>query len=175
MFTGYPFLAQVIQMLTAEDYFNLSIYDATALLANSKSISTAPTLIIILIIGVIFDIYGRRITLFFIILIYGLSMLTIPYTEPNTTLFSCAYISLLIMLQPLTYIPCTQDYIVKEHLGKGIALVIIGTNLGSVLGLGVLLNVMTHFELSYKVMFTILGSLMILSGVATLFMVKEPS
>ena len=60
-------------------------------------------------------------------------------------------------------------------MGKSIALLVAGINLGSVLGLGVLLNVFTYFKFSYKMMFSVTGGLMMLMGVATLFMVKDPS
>ena len=100
--------------------------------------------------GYIFDIVGRRLTLFFSFLLGSISLLFMPYMAPNVfpqlLLLRCAIST--CFAAPASN-PLMADYIQPEALGKASALLGVGYIIGEVLSMGVLFQVtagMSHYN-----------------------------
>ena len=92
--------------------------------------------------GYLFDIMGRRITLFVTFILGSVFVFVLPYTSPNI------FPSLLIVRIMITASfsmpasnPLLADYIHKDAIGKAAALIGVGYVIGEVLAMAVLFNV----------------------------------
>ena len=66
-----------------KNYYDLDIDQTTKLMNQSQSFTTIPTMIVTFIGGYIYDIFGRRFTIYYMILIGGLSLVFFPIVAPN--------------------------------------------------------------------------------------------
>lgn len=123
-------------------------------------------------IGFFYDLIGRRITIFIIVFLFGVFMVLLPWTSPNIILFSIVDIMTHVLLAPQFSLPLRQDYVHKDYLGTATAFTVIGLNLGAVFGLSVILNLVKHMD--FKLSFGILGSILIVWSIFSLFLVIEP-
>ena len=74
--TGYPYLALLNYLLM--DELSITNDEAASLLATGKAISTIPAILNVLVIGVVYDTYGRRKVLFVILLLIGTLKALLP-------------------------------------------------------------------------------------------------
>ena len=123
--------------------------------------------------GYLFDIMGRRATLFFAFFLGSGLVVTIPYTAPNVvpSLIIVRVLFTLCVSAPASN-PLLADYVHKDAIGKAAALVGLGFVVGEVLSMGVLFNVtknMTRYNAFLTV--TIAGAIL---STMFLFLVKEP-
>ena len=123
--------------------------------------------------GFIFDIFGRRFTLFMSFLMSSVLTLTIPYTAPSIVP-SLLIVRLLINFSnsmPSSN-PLLADYVHKDAIGKAATLVGVGFIVGEVLSMAVLFP-MTQNMTRYNAFLTaaIVG---VACSIMLLFLVKEP-
>ena len=123
--------------------------------------------------GYIYDIVGRRITLFLSFSIGAVLIFFIPYTAPNVFpgLFAIRILFQICMTAPACS-PLVADYIHKDSIGKAASLVGVGYVVGEVLSMGVLFRVTA--DMSHKAAFLTVAIVGIAASVALLFLVKEP-
>lgn len=95
-----------------------------------------------------------------------------PFTAPSVPLFAIVYSLMNIVVTPATTVPLNQDYIEKQSLGKASSLSLVGMNIGSVLGLQGVLNLIK--DLDYKMSFGLCGGAIVIWAICTLFLVIEP-
>ena len=123
--------------------------------------------------GFIFDIFGRRITLFLSFLIGSALTLTIPYTAPSVVP------GLLIVRVLINFSnsmpasnPLLADYVHKDSIGKAATLVGVGFIVGEVLSMAVLFPITKNMS-RYNAFLTvaIVGAA---CSIMFLFLVKEP-
>lgn len=124
-------------------------------------------------VGYIFDILGRKLTLFFAFALTSIMMFFIPRMSPvvfpNLLLLRTG---IAITIVPPVSNPLIGDYLMKESIGKGAALMGIGFILGEIFSMGVLFNVTKHMspDMAFMTVSIIGGCIAILF----LFIVKEP-
>jgi len=90
--------------------------------------------------GYIFDIFGRKITLFVLNFLCGLIICLMPWTSPNQNYYVIASVALNLVMTPIAYSPIIQDCSQKESLGKAVALSMLGSNLGVIISLLILFH-----------------------------------
>lgn len=88
----------------------------------------------------IFEIVGRKKTIFFSFFFTAIVLAIFPYTAPNYNLLILIRIAIGVTMSALLAHPLIADYIQKKTRGKGIALSGLGIILGEVLAMGVLFN-----------------------------------
>jgi MFS family permease len=85
--TADAYLSLQSGMLMNEKYYHLSLVDATSLQSNSQSIIAIPGVFVIFCCGYIYDIFGRRFSIFYMLLFGGLSLVFFPIVAPSQTGF----------------------------------------------------------------------------------------
>ena len=78
-------------------------------------------LAISLAFGYIYDIVGRRMTVFFSVALGAISTIFIPYTAPSIVTLICVRIGIITTLSALGSHPFVNDYVKKETRGRAIA------------------------------------------------------
>ena len=72
-----------LNLLTNNDYYKLTLDEATELINLSERFTTIPNIIMTILSGFIFDIYGRRMTIYWFILIVGFILVCTPLVAPS--------------------------------------------------------------------------------------------
>ena len=123
--------------------------------------------------GYIFDIMGRRLTLFLAFAIGSILIFFIPYTSPNVFpgLFTIRILFQICMTAPATS-PLMADYIHQDSLGKASSLIGVGYVIGEVLSMGILFRVTA--AMSHKNAFLTVALVGFAASIFLLLMVKEP-
>ena len=123
--------------------------------------------------GYLFDILGRRLTLFIAFFMASIFLAIIPYTSPSV------YPGLLIVRIFFTLFssapssnPLLADYIHKDAIGKAAAFIGLGFVVGEVLSMGILFNVTKDFT-AYNAFLTAACTGAFFS-LGFIFLVKEP-
>jgi MFS family permease len=89
--------------------------------------------------GFIFDMFGRRLTIYYVLLIAGFALVFFPVVAPSHTMYIVLVSIVTLMIAPLlTSSPLIQDYVEKDSMAKANALSLIGLCLGRVAALGLL-------------------------------------
>ena len=88
--------------------------------------------------GYIFDIFGRRNTLFLLFVLSGCCFVIFPIVAPNQNLYymmACIYT---LLATPINNNPLVQDYVQVESRGTAVSLSMMGLALGIIISLSVL-------------------------------------
>ena len=72
-----------LNLLTNNNYYKLTLDEATELINLSERFTTIPNIIMTILSGFIFDIYGRRMTIYWFILIVGFILVCTPLVAPS--------------------------------------------------------------------------------------------
>jgi MFS family permease len=124
-------------------------------------------------VGYVYDIIGRRLTLFMSFVISSILLYFIPHTAPvvfpNLLLLRMAIAASLVA--PIAS-PLIGDYLPKESIGKGAALVGVGFIIGEILSMGVLFNVTK--EMTPNEAFLTVAIIGVVVAFLFLFIVREP-
>lgn len=110
-----------LNLLTNNDYYKLTLDEATELINLSERFTTIPNIIMTILSGFIFDIYGRRMTIYWFILIVGFILVCTPLVAPSQSLFMGCVCIISLFMTPATMSPLTQDYVIPEDQGKALA------------------------------------------------------
>ena len=121
----------------------------------------------------IFEILGRRLTLFASFLLTSLVYFAIPYTAPDYNLLLLARCAIgITMAAPIAH-PLIADYVKKNSRGSAVALAGVGLVLGEVFSMGVLFNLTK--SMSYADAFTLASVIIALFSLFFLLTVKDPN
>ena len=123
--------------------------------------------------GYLFDILGRRVTLFMAFFTASIFLFVIPYTSPSVfpgLLFVRVGFTLFSAMPSSN--PLLADYIHKDAIGKAAAFIGLGFVIGEVLSMGILFNVTKNMS-AYDSFLTAAGSGAFCS-LGFLLLVKEP-
>lgn len=121
----------------------------------------------------LYEILGRKITIFASFFLTTIVLFLFPYTAPNYNYLIIVRIALGVTMSPLLAHPLIADYIQKGTRGKGIALSGLGIILGEVLAMGVLFNYTK--DMPYKEAFAVAACMNISFAFFHLFAVKDPN
>ena len=123
--------------------------------------------------GYLFDILGRRLTLFISFFVASCFTMSVPYTSPKVfpTLLIIRIFFQLCISAPASN-PLIADYVHRDSIGKAATFVGMGYVIGEVLSMGVLFNVTKDFT-AYNAFLTAAASGAFMSFIF-IFIVKEP-
>jgi MFS family permease len=131
---------QLTYMLEDKDMFNIE-QDQIGRVASRLTIYSLPfSIAMTFCSSYIFEILGRKKTIFFSFFFTAIVLAIFPYTAPNYNLLILIRIAIGVTMSGLLAHPLIADYIQKKTRGKGIALSGLGIILGEVLAMGVLFN-----------------------------------
>ena len=134
--------AQTIFLLRNDDYFDVS-EDRLGRVSSMLVLSGFPCAIVgTFMAGYLFDIFGRRLTLFIAFFMGSIGVSLVPWTSPS--IFPGLYsvrICLTLFLSAPAANPLLADYIHKEAIGKAASLVGLGFICGEVVSMAVLFKV----------------------------------
>lgn len=124
-------------------------------------------------IGFVFDILGRKITLFLSFFVGSILLAVIPWTAPKLYegLLVVRVLIQLCFCAPVSS-PLPADYIHREAIGMGTSMQGIGLVIGEVISMGVLFRLTVDMDPVYG--FAIAGGLGLFFSFCFLFIVKEP-
>ena len=165
--------AQTIFLLEDPDMFNVD-EDNIGVVSSQLSLWGYPFAIVSTFTsGYIYDIFGRRLTLFLSFAIAAFLTFWIPYSSPHVfpNLFVIRILFQICMTAPVCS-PLIADYFQKDSIGKASAIVGMGYVFGEVLSMGLLFRI-TEKMTPYTAFLTVA----IVGGVVAtvfLFIVKEP-
>lgn len=124
-------------------------------------------------VGYLFDILGRRLTLFFSFALTAILLFFVPRMSPvvfpNLVLLR---MGIAVTIVPATSCPLMADYLLKEAIGKGAALVGIGYILGEILSMGVLFTLTKN--MTPNIAFMTVSIICFCIAIIFLFIVREP-
>ena len=90
--------------------------------------------------GLIFELMGRKLTIFLSFFTTALVFIYIPYTPPNLNLFYACRIAVGVTMSAPVAHPLLADWVAKKSRGRGLALMGIGTLFGNLYCMGILFN-----------------------------------
>jgi MFS family permease len=98
-------------------------------------------LLITLVIGYVFDIAGRRLTLFFTLVISSVLVALMPYVAPSIILLIILRLGIVLPMSACGSQPLVNDYVKKDFRGRAIAMASFGIIIGELLTFLVILNI----------------------------------
>lgn len=120
----------------------------------------------------LFEIVGRKVTIFLSFLLTACLYFLVPYTAPDINLLIAARCMIgVTMAAPLAH-PLIADYVKRNSRGKAIALSGLGIVLGEVFSMGVIFN-MTK-SMNYFDAFTITAAIIFVFSLFFLYAVEDP-
>lgn len=75
-------------LLEDSNYYNLSIKDATSLNSRANKLTSIPTIFMTFVVGLIYELVGRRVTLVASFLLTGVALIMFPRVAPNQDYFT---------------------------------------------------------------------------------------
>ena len=165
--------AQTIFLLEDPDMFNIDKKNI-GVVTSQLSLWGYPFAIVgTFTSGYIYDIFGRRLTLFVAFFFASILVFTIPYSSPHLipNLFIIRILFQICMTAPVTS-PLIADYFQKESIGKASSVIGLGYVIGEVVSMGILFRITANMSPYWGfALVSFIGF-----GVATvfLFIVKEP-
>ena len=165
--------AQSILMLRDDDFFDINEDKLGSISATLVLAGFPGAMVGTFSAGYLFDIMGRKITLFSSFIVGSIFVFVIPYTAPSV------FPGLLMVRMMITTCfsapnsnPLLADYVHKDAIGKAAALIGLGYVIGEVIAMAILFNVTKPMS-EYNAFLTvaIVGAV---SSTFFLFLVKEP-
>ena len=122
--------------------------------------------------GMVYDIFGRQLTLYWMILIMGFILVLPPIVAPNQTLYIICMSCFTLFAAPTGSAPLVQDYVIIEDMGKANALGLMGSSGGVVVSLQVLYSITAKIDPALA--WGTCSIILILFALLSLFIVAEP-
>jgi len=92
---------------------------ATKTFNTAQQLVTIPTIIFVLVGGYLFDIFGRRFTTYYSLLVTGAILVFFPLAAPDANVFTGLVLAFSIANSPVSSSnPLLQDYCDEESFGK---------------------------------------------------------
>lgn len=151
---------QLTYMLQSESMFNIDESKIGQITSDLTVYSLPFSMITTFLISYVFEILGRKLTLFISFFLTSILYYLIPYTAPNYNyLIIVRCLIGVTMAAPISH-PLVADYVKIDSRGKATALIGCGMVLGEVTTMGVIFNYtknMTFFKAFKTVSLIILG------------------
>ena len=165
--------AQVIFLLRNDDFFNVAD-DKIGIVSSSLIFYSLPgSVIATFFSGYLFDVLGRKVTLFGCFLIASLLLFAVPWTSPDVYPWLLLVRILIGIFSSGTLSnPLVVDYIHVTALGKAASLVAVGYVLGEVISMGALFTATKNMNPYWA--FATAAACSLFLACFFLFIVKEP-
>lgn len=155
-----------------KNYYGLDRSKATELQSRTSEITNFPSMIMVLIGGFLYDIFGRQMTLFILTLVSGFIFILFPLAAPSPTMYVAVSSLYSLIVTPVTNNPLIQDYVVKESRGAANSLAMMGLSLGVIMCLSVLFQFTKNLDPT--VSWGIMAIIQISFSISLLYIVKDP-
>lgn len=130
------------------------------------------TMVTTFFVSYLYELVGRKITIFMSFFLTSILFVILPYTAPNlNNLILVRCLIGVTMAAPLSH-PLVPDYVKRSSRGRAIALSGIGFVMGEVFSMGVLFNLTK--SMSYKKAFLIAAGVTMCFAIFLLVAVKDP-
>jgi MFS family permease len=127
-------------LLIDPNYYDLDVDEATTLQNRTKMVAQFPGFLMIFLGGYIYDIFGRRFSVYTLLTIGGFTMAFFPLGAPDKKMYAICFVIFGVCVSPLSVAPLIQDYVCKDSYGRAMAFQLMGVCFGVCLSLGVLFN-----------------------------------
>lgn len=125
-----------------------------------------------LCVSYVYELMGRKLTIFFSYFTTAIVMFSIPYTAPSYNYLLVARCAMgFTMAAPIQH-PLIPDYIKRSSRGQAVAMTGIGFVFGELFSMGILLNFTK--SMSFKESFAITSVLILIFSLYFLITIKEP-
>lgn len=161
----------LVYLLKSADYYQIPESDVATVTGNIIAYSQPFTLIFDLIIGVMHDKIGRRLTLFLTTLVCVATFLIIPHLDSVIPGLLIMRIMLNFSIKGPLIAPLAADYIQKSTRGRAVSLEGIGAGCGAVFSVFVLFGLTKNYD--YMVSFTVAAMVFLFFAFYMLITVKE--
>lgn len=164
--------AQLAYMLEDKRMFHMPL-DQIGQLTSDLTVYSLPfSMATTFFISYIFEIIGRKLTIFFSFLLTALMFLLLPYTAPDYRLLVAARCAIgVTMAAPIAH-PLIPDYVKRSSRGAAIAVAGVGVVFGEVFSMGILFNLTK--SLNYFDAFMVASLVVTAFAVFFLYAVRDP-
>ena len=159
-------------LLMSKDYYGFDKTEATRIRSRTSQITGFPSMVMTIAGGYIFDIFGRQLPLFILILVSGFIFILYPLGAPSSTMFVFSASLYSLIVTPVTNHPLIQDYVVKSSRGTANSFAMMGLSLGVISCLSVLFQFTKNLDPT--VSWGIMSIIQILFSISILYIVKDP-
>ena len=164
--------AQLAYMLEDKIMFNVPS-DEVGQVASDLTIFSLPfTMVSTFFISYIYELVGRKITIFVSFITTAMLFMYLPYTAPNLNHLIAVRCAIGVTMSAPLANPLVPDYVKRSSRGRAIALNGIGFVIGEVFSMGVLFNLTK--SMNYKDAFLIAAGLILFFALFLLIAVKDP-
>lgn len=167
-------LSTTVQLMSDPNYFNIQKTELSTLSSELNFYCVPAQMAIVLIAGYGYDIFGRRVTIFTCLVVASVAAFFMPYTSPTVYpwLFLCKLLCTMA-IQPCFSQPLVNDYVTGDTRGGGVALCLMGVELGHLFSSKILFyytNKLDNPKLSFMIAAIYGGA----AAVLLMFMISEP-
>lgn len=155
-----------------KNMFNVPSNEIGQLTSNLTVYSLPFSMFMTFVTSYVYELMGRRLTIFASFFATALVYIAIPYSSPNVHIL--LFLRILIgitMAAPIAH-PLIPDYIKRSSRGKAVALSGVGLVLGEVFSIGILFNVTKSMD--YFGAFKVAAAVIALFAFYFLFAIKDP-
>jgi hypothetical protein len=99
------------------NYYNLTRQETTEVASLARKYTTIPSIVTSVIGGYIFDIYGRKFTAYYLLLLSALLICLNPKVAPNLTAYVWIQNLYSLLMSPISNLPLINDCVCKSSLG----------------------------------------------------------
>ena len=173
MMVGVYMNAQLAYMLEDPLMFQIGADEIGTVTSDLTIYSIPFQMVTTFFVSYLFELWGRKKTLFFSYFLTALVYFLIPYSAPH--FYMLVILRCLIgvtMSAPIAH-PLIADYVKRRSRGKAIALAGVGIVTGEVFSMGVLFNLTKSMD--YFQAFSIASSLIFAFAFFFLFAIKDPN
>lgn len=165
--------AQLAYMLEDKDMFNAPSNKIGQIVSDFTVYSIPFTMVFTCITSYIFELLGRRWTIFLSFFLTSLAMIGLPYTSPDMGWLMVVRIVIgVTMTAPMAH-PLVPDYVKRNSRGKAIALMGVGVVIGELFAMGVLFNLTK--SMNYYDAFLVAGLIITFFAFFFLCAIRDPN
>ena len=124
-------------------------------------------------VSYVYELVGRKLTIFFSFFTTAICFLLIPYTAPNLNYLIVVRCLIGVTMSAPYLNPLIPDYVKRQTQGRAVALNGIGLVIGEVFAMGVLFNITK--SMTYKNAFKVTAGIIFLFSLILLIAVKDPN
>ena len=121
-----------------KNYYNMDKTQAEKVAGTASNINTWPSILVTFFGGYIFDIFGRKYTIYYIVLLSGFTLVLFPTFAPDKGGYIFCAVIYNFFVTPVTNNPLIQDYVCKESRSRAVSFSFMGLSLGVITSLAIL-------------------------------------
>jgi MFS family permease len=147
---AYFLTVQIIFLLKDPNYYNVSDAEIGLISNNVIFYSLIFQMVVVIVVGTFFDLFGRRLTLTVTMLMEALVIFLLPYMAPNVFpgVYILRIIFAMVSMGPVCS-PLINDYVSKGTRGRATALLTLGYIAGEFFNNVVLLNLIKKMSVGF--------------------------